>query len=317
MSRGRIVLPGAGRITLALLVIVPAAMTYPWRTADERWVIGIAIVVVIVLLSWWRGMHLTTIFWRRLALRGGGDRREPSAHATTTAVLRILPERDGELSPDLPLPLIAEYLDRYGIRCDAVRVTSRDTAGGRATWIGLTISAAANLTALQARSAAIPLRETAEVALRRLADHLREYGWAVSTSDIDVPDLLGPDVKERWRAVQDGNHGYVAGYAVSAGSVLPDVLAELWSYPSAELWIALQITRSGGEPEVSVTCAVRTDEMPAAAAPLPGLIAQRGRQRAALAALVPSSTELVAGQPVSAILLADLRWQANRVPVLR
>ena len=98
--------------------------------------------------------------------------------------------------------------------------------------------------------------------MRRLAGHLREYGWAVSTSDIDVPDLLGPDLKERWRAVQDGNHGYVAAYAVSAGSALPDALAELWSYPSSELWTALQITGSGGGPEVSVACAVRTAPAP-------------------------------------------------------
>ena len=83
----------------------------------------------------------------------------------------------------LPLPLIAGYLDRYGIRADKVRITSRDNASGaRETWIGLTISAVDNLVALQARSARIPLHETAQVAARRLADHLREIGWEASTS---------------------------------------------------------------------------------------------------------------------------------------
>jgi type VII secretion protein EccE len=302
---------------LALLVIAPAAMAYPWRTTDGRWVVGIAAVVVIALLCWWRGLHASTILWRRVALLGGGSRREPDTHAITTAVLRILPERTGGLTPDLPLPLIAEYLDRYGIRCDAVRVTSRDTPVGRATWIGLTISAAANLAALRARSADIPLRETAVIAVRRLADHLREYGWTVTTSDIDVPDLLGPDLTERWRAVQDGNHGYVAAYEVAAGAALTAVLSELWSYPSPEVWTSLQITRSGGDLAVAVACAVRTDDMPAAAAPLSGLIAQRGKQRSALAALAPSSTELLAGQPISGGVLSELHWHVHRVPALR
>ena len=71
-------------------------------------------------------------------------------------------------SDALPLPLLAKYLNRYGIRADAIRVTSRDAVSDnglrqRETWIGLTVSAAANLPALQARSARIPLRETAEV----------------------------------------------------------------------------------------------------------------------------------------------------------
>ena len=138
-----------------------------------------------------------------------------------------------------------------------MRVTSRDTPIGRTTWIGLTVSAAANLAALQARSADIPLRETAEIALRRLADHLRELGWGISTTDIDVPDLFGPDVDERWRAVRDGIHGYVAAYAAS-----PEVLTELWSHPSSESGRVLQLSGPGEDPQVSVACAVRSDEVP-------------------------------------------------------
>lgn len=315
MSRGRWVLPGAGRITLVLLLIVPAAMTYPWRTASERWVLGIAVVVTIVLLSWWRGLPVTTILWRRLALLSGRGHRARPTDALTTVVLRVLPERDDELSPELPLPLLAEYLDRYGIRCDAIRVTSRDTAAGRTTWIGLTLSAVANLAALQARSADIALRDTAEIALRRLADHLREYGWAISTSDIDVPDLLGPDVAEKWRVVQDGTHGYVTAYGVASGAALAEVLAAVWSSPSPELWTALELTGVGDAVQVSVACAVRTGEVSDNAAPLPGLIAQRGRQRSALAALHPLSTEKLSAPTTSGQVLAELSWPANRVPV--
>jgi len=60
--------------------------------------------------------------------------------------------------------------------------TARSTVQ-RTTWIGLTLGAAQNLTALQARSARIPLRDSAEVVARRLAEHSRETGWNVSVVD--------------------------------------------------------------------------------------------------------------------------------------
>jgi type VII secretion protein EccE len=293
-------------------------MAYPWHETGERWILGIAVAVVVVLLAWWRGLHVTNIVRRRVGLLAGRDRRGTGAHtlveqsvadARTTAVLRVLHDRDDASAPDLPLPLLAEYLDRYGIRCDTVRVTSRDTPVGRATWIGLTVSAAANLAALQARSADIPLRETAEISLRRLADHLRELGWAISTTDIDVPDLFGPDVEERWRAVQDGTHGYVAAYAASL-----EALTELWSSPSPEVWTVLQLSGPGDDPQVSVACAVRSDEAPGAV-PVPGLVAQLGGQRAALAALHPLSTGPVVAQPIPWSKVPELSWPANRVSV--
>lgn len=311
-------MPGPGRITLVLLAVVPAVMAYPWHDSTERWIVGVAVAVVIVLLAWWRGLRVTNIVRRRLSLLIGRGRHGPGAHslvdqsvadARTTAVLRVLPDRDVELSPELPLPLIAEYLDRYGIRCDAIRVTSRDTPVGRSTWIGLTVSAAANLAALRARSANIPLRETVEIALRRLADHLRESGWAISTADVDVPDLLGPQLTERWRAVQDGARGYVAAYAAS-----PEALTQLWAHPSAEVWTVLQFSGSVDDPQVAVACAVRSDEVPSGV-PVSGLLPQLGGQRAALAALHPLSAGVVAAQPVSWSAVAELRWPANRVPV--
>jgi hypothetical protein len=60
MSR-TIPVPGSGRITLALLAVVPAVMAYPWRTPREQWVLGIAVAVVILLFGWWGGLHFTTI----------------------------------------------------------------------------------------------------------------------------------------------------------------------------------------------------------------------------------------------------------------
>jgi type VII secretion protein EccE len=85
---------------------------------------------------------------------------------STTVLMRVeAPDPTG-----LPLPLIAGYLDRYGIRCDKVRVTTCDVDGARTTWIGLTLGAAENLTALQARSPRIALQNSAETVRRRLAN---------------------------------------------------------------------------------------------------------------------------------------------------
>ena len=55
------------RITLALLFIIPAAMAYPWPSTRDRWVLGVAIVAVVVLFAWWRGLFLTTMVGRRVA----------------------------------------------------------------------------------------------------------------------------------------------------------------------------------------------------------------------------------------------------------
>ena len=83
---------GTGRITLALLAVVPVVMAYPWRSTRDHWVLGIAAAVVIVLFGWWRGLHLTTIVRRRLAMarRTGGFVPESNSAAQTTALLRLV-----------------------------------------------------------------------------------------------------------------------------------------------------------------------------------------------------------------------------------
>ena len=312
----RILLPDAGRTSLALLAAVPAAMAYPWQTVHERWVLGGACAVALVLLGWWRGLHLTTIWRRRLAMvfrggRTGGAHQtvdHSGADARTTAVLRVL---NGTAS-GLPLDLIGGYLDRYGVRCESLRVTSRDTAAGRTTWIALTMAAAANLAALQARSPKIPLRETAEIALRRLADQLREQGWSLTTSDLAIPDLAGPGSRERWRAVADGSNGYLAAYSIPPDS-LAALLDELWGYGCAEMWTAIEVSAAG----LAAGCAIRTAEMPAAIPPLTGLISRRGTQRKALLALTPGSTNPLEAEIFPPGPLLAVQWPANGQPVGR
>lgn len=305
--------PGTGRITLALLAVVPAVMAYPWRSTRDYWVLGIAAAVVIVLFGWWRGLHVTTILRRRLAMmrRTGGFVPEPGSATKATALLRLGPPAGD--SDVLPLPLIAGYLDRYGIRADKIRITSRGNASNasrRETWIGITVSAGDNLAALRARSSRIPLHETAQVAARRLADHLREIGWeAGSVAPDDVPRLLASNARETWRGVQRGTSDYVAAYQVRVDDGLAETLEAIRSHPARETCTALEIAGDGTHSTIAAACAFLTDTPPTRAASLAGLTSQHGNHLPALAALDLLSTQRLDGHADEpAGLLARLAW---------
>ncbi len=314
-----------GRITLVLLALVAAAMAYPWQSARERWVLGIAIVMAIMLLARWRGLAVTSILRRRLAIlrpsRGARHAGKSGTDMRTTALLRVTAP---QASPDvLPLPLIASYVERYGLRAEAIRVTSRDStsdtgARQRQTWIGLMLSAADNLPALEARSPHIPLDKTAEVAARRLADHLRENGWTAAIADRDdVPRPYPASARETWRGIEYGSADYVAAYQVRADTALPNTLAAIWSYPIRETWTALEVAGAGDDQTLAVACALRTDAPSTASGPLPGLIPQSGNHRPALAALHPLSTQRLDGHAAlpEALLLTRLRWPSAVTPL--
>lgn len=308
--------PGSGRITLALLAVVPAVMAYPWRTTRDYWLLGIAVVAVAVLFGAWRGLYLTTIVRRRLAIIGRASSShpavgQPDSAAAATALLRI-----GASHTDvdvLPLPLIAQYLQRYGIRADKVRITSRDNASDpsrRDTWIALTVSAIDNLAALQARSPRIPLHETAQVAARRLADHLREIGWEASTvTPDDVPRLLTSNARETWRGVQRGGSDYLAAYQISVDDALPETLEAIRSHPARETCMAVEIAGAGTDLTIAAACAFQTDTPPDGSAPLAGLSPQRGNHRPALTALDLLSTRRLDGHTAAPVgLLERLDW---------
>lgn len=305
--------PGPGRVTLALLVVVPAAMAYPWRSERAHWLLGTAAVAVVLLFGWWDGLHLTTILRRRFAVMSRRDLAIPDAAAATksTALLRVgSPAGESEA---LPLPLVARYLDRYGIRADAIRITSRsDAARVQDTWIGLTVSAEDNLAALRARSSRIPLSETTQVAVRRLADHLREIGWDASmVGPGDIPRLLPVDARETWCGLRRGASDYVAVYRVRVDESLPENLEAIRSHPARETWMALEIAGDRTGRTLAAACAVVTESPPEAAAPAPGLTPQRGNHGPALMALDPLSTHRLDGHTAEpAGLLARLDWPA-------
>ncbi|MDR3656553.1 MAG: type VII secretion protein EccE [Mycobacterium sp.] len=314
--------PGSGRITLALLAVVPAVMAYPWRSPRDYWLPFIAAAVLIVLFGWWRGLHFTTILRRRAAIIGRGSRfdGESGSPAKETALLRVsAPSGDSDV---LPLPLIAGYLDRYGIRADKIRITCHDNPSDPSrgeAWIALTMSAVDNLSALRARSPHIPLHETAEVAARRLADHLREIGWEAGTvGPDDVPRLLSANARETWRGVQRSASDYIAAYQVRVDDTLPETLDAIRNHPARETCTALEIAGDPARPTIAAACAFVTETPPAAGAPLAGLTPQRGNHGPALTALNLLSTQRLDGHTdAAADVLTRLRWPTldHRAPV--
>jgi type VII secretion protein EccE len=283
------------RLTLALLAIIPAAMTYPWHTTPQRWILGIAVAVVLLVFAWWRGMFLTTMVVRRVAVwrRNRRGAAKPAADLVTVVL-------EADEFPYDALPLVASYVDRYGIRCDSVRVTERRLDGARRTWVSVTVAAASNLAALQARSTDLPLTDTAEKVARRLADQLREAGVPVTVTDAPlIPRSEGS--RETWRAVRDED-GYLTAYGLPADERLPECLAALSS--TTELWTVLEFAPGA---TLSAACAVRTANAAAAAA-VAGLLREAGRQGPLLAAMAPVSAGGLGTRPgvLTAGLLAQL-----------
>ncbi|WP_304116692.1 type VII secretion protein EccE [Mycolicibacterium bacteremicum] len=286
------------RLALALLFITAAVLAYPYQDTTRQWVLGVSIVVVIALFAWWRGEFATTKLARRWAIwRGnhGGARR--SSGDTATVVLAI----EDPLDDELPVALIAGYADRYGLRLDKVRITSRETAGQSSHWISLTLDAVQNLSALQARSASIPVQETAETVGRRLADHLREGGWTV-TAVQQAPRPVSEAAKETWRALTDES-GHLTAYRIPVDA-LPATLAAVRAHPCQERWTAVEF----GCDTVTAVAALRTAERPAGAPPVAGLATLGGHQRSTLDALDPFSAHRLPGHQPAGTLAGEVRW---------
>ena len=83
--------PPTGRITLVVLAVVAAAMGFPWHSARERWVLGIAIAVVITLLARWRGLPVTmhTPSEVKAAITGDGRAQKAQVAAMVVRILKL------------------------------------------------------------------------------------------------------------------------------------------------------------------------------------------------------------------------------------
>ncbi|BBY44628.1 type VII secretion protein EccE [Mycolicibacterium celeriflavum] len=297
------------RIALASLAVVLAAMAYPWESTTDWWILGIAAAVVVVVFAWWRGQFVTTMIGRRLAV-WRRNHSKPKAQRTdqATVVVRV----DGPQGAEVSLPLVAGYVERFGVRSEKVRVTNRDHDGVRTTWISLTLDAKANLVALQARSPELPLRDTAEIAGRRLTDHLREAGLDAAIVD-ETAAPLGAAGREKWSGVVD-DHGFVSVHGIPVDERLGERLAEVWSQ-SGETWTAIEFSGTAAQPVVAAACAFRTADVERKAS-LSGLTAHRGLQRPLLTALDPKAVGRlgIPSKPVSRELLERIAWPAGSRP---
>lgn len=293
--------PGTLRLTLIATLVAAGAFALYRRDPADRWIAITAGVLALVLLVWWRGTFLTDILGRltkMLARRVSGRAPADAApvvavgvDARSTVILELTASPSGE---DVPVGLLAGYLDRYGVRCSSIRITTTDVDGAASrTWVSLTLSAADNLTALQARSARIPLRETADTVARRLADHLRELGWHVTATEAPE-EPLSPEAKEGSRGVSD-DHGYLAAYRVAVNNDLSETLDNVGDAGLPERWTALELTGTTDAPRLTVVCALRTQDKPAAHAPLAGLTPCWGEHLLVLRSLNPLSSKTLAG----------------------
>nr|WP_194946012.1 type VII secretion protein EccE [Mycolicibacterium malmesburyense]CRL73531.1 type VII secretion protein EccE [Mycolicibacterium malmesburyense] len=294
------------RIALASVAVVLAAMAYPWESTKDWWIFGIAVAVIVVVFAWWRGQFVTNMIGRRLAVfRRNHSKPKAQNPNQVTVVLQV----DDPSGVGVPLPLVAGYIERFGVRSEKVRVTNRDRDGVRTTWISLTLDAKANLVALQARSAELPLHATAEIAGRRLADHLREAGLdAVLVDDTDAP-LVGK-TREKWRGVKDED-GFLSAHGIPVDERLGERLDEVRSQQT-ETWTALEFSGSVARPVVAAVCAFRTPDV-VRGAPVSGLTGHRGVQRPLLTALDPKASGRldVPGKAVASDLLARIDWPAG------
>ncbi|BBY27631.1 type VII secretion protein EccE [Mycolicibacterium sediminis] len=299
------------RLTLALLVVIPAAMGYPWHTPTERWVLGVAIAVVLIVLAWWRGQFLTTMIRRRLAVA----RRNRGAGASTPSDdVTVLLSMAGRSDATLPLDVIAGYVERYGVRCASVRVTTLDLGDTRRTWVALTVAAVDNLAALRARSPELPLFETAEIVGRRLADHLRELGVeAVIVDDVEGP--LVESARETWHGLRD-DAGFVSAYRIPVDDTLPERLEQVWAHAGEATWTALEFSGSAARPSAVAVAAIRTDDVQKGS-PVPGLVPQSGRHRPLLSALGSDTGEALGldPAPLRADVLDRLHWPMGSAEV--
>jgi type VII secretion protein EccE len=279
-------------------------MAYPWESDLDWWLLGIAVAVTLVVFAWWRGLFVTTMIGRRLAVwRRNHSKRSARATNDVTVVLRV----DDPAGVGLSLPLLAGYVERFGVRCEKVRVTNLDDGAVRTTWISMTLSATDNLTALRARSAELPLLDTAEIVGRRLADHLRETGLSAVIVD-EAPAPLAEGSREKWRAVSEDG-AFVSAYAVRVDDALAERLADVWSQPAEQTWTAVEFSGTSTHPTVSAACAFRTTEA-LRGAPVTGLVPQSGIQRPLLSALAPASTERldIPAAPLPSGLLEPAGW---------
>jgi type VII secretion protein EccE len=369
--------PSWRRLTvLVSLLLLGWAALLPAGRAPQWWHYIVAAALILAFAGSWHGQHLSTavarwtpMTWhnrrqrsRRTNRPQGRRRRDKQARASkrpaatragtleAQIVIHLRPHphaltTPGDHSDQLPWEVVTAWLNRYGVRADALTVCSltrtppasglrSDSAallGGRNTqhhdtWLTYTLRAENNVGALTARQttmgtpagttseddAPVPHRAAlADTTARRLIAELRERGWLATLSDVaeQLPQFVPPTVtvrRETWTGTQYSD-GFRAVYAVEPGA-LPDVLEALPTLNTKATWVTVSV-RSRGRQPATIEAAVGT--LTAARPPrhpLPSLDGFHGLHRRIAPALSAAGLDEEAGVdlPPSQVTSSDL-----------
>lgn len=349
-----------GALVVALLlgwaVLVPTGSQWQW------WQPTLGVLVAVLVLGSWNGLLLTTAAtrWvpmrvrnrqrrngsgrgRRRASAGGGRRKRgedmASAEGSTslsavgevTVTLRVQPQPHQVATADaaggqLPWQQLLVWLDRYGVRADAMTVTSVATtpapsalrqAQSRSVtdqwecWITFVFSTVSNMEALKARSTVID--ELAKVTTRRMVGELRERGWVVAVVEdsAEFPRFVDRSARVRrecWTGTEYGD-GFRAVYAVEP-SALSSVVAALPGLATKCVWTSVTVRSQGRQgPTVEAFVAMLTAARPDRV-PLKGLTGFDGlhRVRAEAVSIADAGVQLPRTE-LDVAGLQELRWQ--------
>ena len=237
----------------------------------------------------------------------------PHPHALTTP---------GDTSDQLPWEFVTSWLNRYGVRADALTITSvtrtpppsglrTDSAAlltgrttqHRDTWLTYTLRAENNVGALTARQTTMgnpaegdpdaddgtPQRAAlADTMARRLVAELRERGWlATLTDETDhLPEFVPAAAavrQETWTGTEHTD-GFRAIYAVEPGRLV-DVLEALPSRATRATWVTVTVRAQGRQPATIEACVGTLTSAKPSRNPLPGLDGFHGLHRKVAQAL--------------------------------
>ncbi|MBS4730618.1 hypothetical protein MSM1_20625 [Mycobacterium sp. SM1] len=367
-------------LLLGWAVLLPAGQSLRW------WHYVAAAAVIVASVGSWHGQHVSTalarwapIAWhnrrRQRSRRASGARdnrrrhhhaeRSPGSASTGAGVLEahivihLRPQphaltTPGDRSDQLPWEFITAWLNRYGVRADALTVCSvtrtpptsglrSDSAallGGRNTqhhdtWLTYTLRAENNVGALTARQTTMgspggvdedlpePHRAPlADTTARRLVAELREQGWLATLTDVDqLPRFVPTAVHvrhESWTGTEYSD-GFRAVYAVDPAA-LRDVLQMLPTLSTKATWVTATLRSQGRQPTTLEAAVGTLTATRPPRHPLAGLDGFHGLHARVAAALSAAGLDARAGVKLPATTvassdLAALRWPTSAAGV--
>ncbi len=326
---------------ISLLLLGWAALLPP-HVRPQWWHYVIGAALILAFLGSWHGQHVSTTVrrWvpvslynrrqrnRRVQPSRSQRRSEPDADATqeqrtsdalhARVVIHLRPHphaftTPGDTTDQLPWQFVTSWLDRYGVRADALTITSvtrtpppsglrTDSAAllsgrtpqHRDTWLTYTLRAESNVAALTARkttmgsattesddTSSAPRAALADTMARRLVAELRERGWlATLTEEQRLPEFAPATAtvrREHWTGTEHAD-GFRAVYAVEPGRLI-EVLEALPTVASKATWVTVTVRTPPLQPaSIEAVVGTITSAKPARD-PLPGLDGFHGLHR--------------------------------------